>query len=327
MKRMALALATLAVVLSGVSPSCSARGDSVILAYSPFESTALMWIAEDQRFFAGNGLDVSLRKYDTGGASLDAVLKGEADVTLGVSEFPVVGRAFRDEKMCILGNASKAEFIYLVGRRDRGIVKLSDLKGKRVGTTFGSISEFYLGRLLQLNGLKMSDIVLVDLKTPPEWVNAVAEGDIDAVVTAQPYANAARERLGANAVSWPAQSGQLLYGLIVSTDVWVAEHPELASRLLRSLAQAEDYAIRNPAESKAIVGEGLDLDAAYMDMVWSQSQFGLSLDLSLILAMEDEARWLIATGLAPQKQVPDFLAYICEDPLKAMKPEAVNIIR
>ena len=64
-----------------------------------------------------------------------------------------------------------------------------------------------------------------------------------------------------------------------------------------------------------------------METVWSQNQFSLSLDQSLITAMEDEARWMIKNNLTTEKQVPDFLDYIYEDGLKAVKPEAVNIIR
>ena len=47
--------------------------DSVIVAYSPFESTALLWVAEDQHFFLKNGLNLSLRKYDSGAGPLDGV--------------------------------------------------------------------------------------------------------------------------------------------------------------------------------------------------------------------------------------------------------------
>jgi ABC-type nitrate/sulfonate/bicarbonate transport system substrate-binding protein len=114
---------------------------------------------------------------------------------------------------------------------------------------------------------------------------------------------------------------------LISTNEWITKHPDLVGRFLKSLAQAEDYAIRNPAEAKAIVQKSLNLDAAYMETVWSQNQFSLSLDQSLIVTMEDEARWIIKNGLTTEKQVPDFLNYIYEDGLKAIKPETVTIIR
>lgn len=43
--------------------------------------------------------------------------------------------------------------------------------------------------------------------------------------------------------------------------------------------------------------------------------------------MEDEARWMIKNNLTSEKQVPDCMNYVYVDGLKAVKPEAVNIIR
>ncbi len=323
---------TLLVVLAALSSgfgcsSGSARMDSIVMAYSPFESTALVWIAEDQGLFSRNGIVITPRKYDSGAGALDGMVKGEADLAVGISEFPLVGRAFRRERIRAVGNVDKAEFVYLVGRKDRGIEKTTDLKGKRVGTTLGTVAHFHLGRLLNLNGMNMEDITLVDVKTPAEWVNAVANGDIDAVVTAQPYANYAQDRLGANAVVWSAQSSQPVYALIIATEEWITKHPERVTRFLKSLAQAEESIVRNPGEAKAIVQKRLNLEAAYMETVWSQNQFTLSLEQSLIAAMEDEARWMIGNNLTTEKQVPDFLNYIYVEGLKAVKPEAVNIIR
>jgi NitT/TauT family transport system substrate-binding protein len=99
---------------------------------------------------------------------------------------------------------------------------------------------------------------------------------------------------------------------VISTDQWITEHPELVVRLLKSLALAEEYAILHPVEAKAIVQNRLDLDAAYMETVWTQNQFSLSLDQSLIAAMEDEARWMIENNLTTETEVPDFSGlYLC----------------
>ena len=80
-------------------------------------------------------------------------------------------------------------------------------------------------------------------------------------------------------------------------------------------------------EKAAIVQQQLELDGGYMETVWSQNQFSLFLDQSLILAMEDEARWMIQNRLTTQTQVPNFMDYISEDGLKSVKPQAVNILR
>ena len=321
-------LAILVSVLFGFSCSSSTEQmPSIVVAYAPFESIALLTIADEQNLFKGNGLNVTLRKYDTGVGALDGMLNGEADMAVGANEFPLVGKAFKKEGICTIGSIAKSDFIYLIGRKDRGIENVSDLKGKKVGTTLKTISEFYLGRFLEIHGMRMSDITLVDLKTPTEWVDVIVNGDIDAVATAQPYANSVRDRLGANAIAWPAQSSQPLFTQVISKNEWVKNNPELVSRFLKSIAQAEEYAIGNPAEAKATVQKRLNLNPGYMETVWSQNQYFLSLDQSLVVAMEDEARWMIHNGLTSQAEIPDFSEYIYKDGLKAIRPERVTIIR
>ena len=320
------------IMLPVFSLSCSSKSysgsiQSLAVAWSPFEHGALLWVAEDQNIFSKYGLVVTLRKYDTGAGSLNGMLNGEADITFGVTEFPVVRKVFEKSKVRIIGVIAKTENQYLVGRKDAGIEKVADLKGKRIGTTFGTIAEFYLGRFLELNGISIQEVTVVDLKTPAEWENAVADGVVDAIVTAQPYADLASKRLGSNAIVWPVQGGQYTSGLVVSSEEWITTHPEIVKRFLKSLAQAEEYVVRHPAETKAIMQKKLNVDASFVESAWSLDQFSLTLDQSLITAMEDQARWMIKRSLTSEKQVPDFDEYIYPDALEAVKPEAVNLIR
>ena len=321
-------LTLLGILTFGVSCSSSVgTKETITVAHAQFESTALLCIAQDQQFFAQNGLIVTTHKYDTGVSALEGMLSGDADIAVGTAEFPLVRSAFNKEKIGIIGSIDRAEYIYLIGRKDHGIVEVSDLKGKKVGTAFGTIAEFYLGRFLTLHGMNMQDITLVDLKTPAEWVNAMINGDVDAIAIAQPHAGLIQKELGANAVVWSVQSNQPLFSLMIASDDWITQHPERIRRFLKSLAQAEEYLLSNPAEAKSIVQKQLNLDGEYMETVWSQNQFSLFLDQSLLLAMEDEARWMIDNQLTPETQVPIFLDYIYEEGLKAVKPQAVNILR
>ena len=64
------------------------------------------------------------------------------DIAVGTNEFPLVGRAFQKERISTIGCIAKSEFIYLIGRKDRGIEKVTDLEGKRVGITFRTIGTF-----------------------------------------------------------------------------------------------------------------------------------------------------------------------------------------
>lgn len=104
-------------------------------------------------------------------------------------------------------------------------------------------------------------------------------------------------------------------------------HPELIERLLRSLVQAENYVVSHPDEAKAIVRRRLDYDGAYINEIWPDYQFSVSLEQALVVAMEDQARWMTRNGMTDEKTVPEFLDYIYLDGLKAVNPQSVNIIR
>jgi NitT/TauT family transport system substrate-binding protein len=50
------------------------------------------------------------------------------------------------------------------------------------------------------------------------------------------------------------------------------------------------------------------------------------LEFSLVIAMNDEAHWIIHNDLSVEKEVPNFLDSIYLDGLEAVKPNAVNIV-
>ena len=99
------------------------------------------------------------------------------------------------------------------------------------------------------------------------------------------------------------------------------------SVFLKSLAKAEDCIVANPDESKAFIQQKLNYDNAYMASVWPNYTFSLNLGQPLVIALEDQSRWIISKNLTEGKQTPNFLNYIYFDGLNQAKPEAVSIIR
>lgn len=303
----------------------SGKMESINFGAIPSGSAVLVYIAQEQGFFKANGLGVTVNDYATGVATIDALLKGEVDIAWA-AEFPVVRRAFAKEKISIIASTSRFSDQYLFGRKDRRIENISDLKGKTIGIPRNTIVEFYLARFLELNGMNIQDVSLADVP-PPQAMDAITSGSIDGVVTWEPYSSQIEAGLSGKVAAWPVQSSQPGYGVIISRNDWISSYPEIISRFLKSLAQAEDYLIRNPKASKHIVQKRVNYDDAFIEIFWSENQVLLSLDQSLIIAMEDEARWMINNNLTAEKRVPDFVSYLYVDGLKGVKPVAVNIIR
>jgi len=311
--------------------SCS-RGDgpghleTVRLGTLELETSTLLFIAEDQQFFRRNGLNISSRYHDTGLGALNGVLAGEADIAAPVGEYAMVSKIFDDAEIETIGTIDEVEYQAIVARKDRGIQNASNLKGKKVGVIRGTQQEFYLRRFFELNGIKIDEVTLVNI-TLAQSVDAIVNGDLDGVMLVPPYTDTVQERLGSNAVLWSAQASQLTHQLVICRKEWITQHPNLVERFLKSLADAQDYLLRNPHKAKNIARERLKLTDKEVAKIWTRNQFGLSLDQSLVAAMEDQARWMVSKNLTTETRIPDFLNYIHEDALRAIRPEAVTIIR
>ncbi len=302
----------------------SGKVETISIGVPPLEQNALLYIADQQKFFTQNGLNIAIRDYDSGVTAIRGMLKGEADIA-EAAEFPFVRALFEKEKIYLLACNDKFENDYIVGRKDRGITKISDLKGKRIGLARKTINEFYLGRFLALNGIPIQDATLIDVR-PADSVKALATGDVDAIIAWQPYIWRAQKEIK-EVVIWPAQSSQAAFGVLACRGEWLGQHRDTVNRFLKSLHEAEDYLVRHPGEAKGIVRKRLNYDESYIESVWPQHQFALSLDQTLIVAMKDEAQWMINSNLTSEKIIPDFVNYIYLDALKVIRPEAVNIIR
>ena len=304
--------------------SYSGPSEPIVLGGLVSDANTMIFTAEDQHFFAANGINFTFRTYDTGLATIDDLLKGKVDIA-GAAEYPVVAKAFQKDNISIIASTSKSDIVYLVGRIDRGIRNTSDLKGKMIGIPRGTIMEFYLGRLLDLHGMSIRDVTLINLPAG-QTADAIANGSVDAVVTWEPYVSQIQEQHANGTVIWSVQSSQAVYGVLVCRNEWIKEHPDLVIKVLNSLAESEGYIVQHPDEAKAILQRRYHYSDEYVARVWPEHQFSLSLDQSLITAMEDEGRWMIANKMTNESNVPDLRNYIYEDGLEAIRPGSVNII-
>ena len=285
-----------------------------------------MWIAESQDYFPDNGLDVTIQdEYETGIAPVRDAIDGKVDIASG-AEFVLVSVSFDNKHLKAISTIDLADAIELVARKDHGITQPTDLRGKKNAVPKNTQAEFFLGRFLTLNDLSLDDVNIVGM-TPSELVNAIVAGTIDAAMIWEPNIFNISNMLGDNLITFPGQSGQEFYFLMVATDEVITAHPEAIERFLKALVAAENFVKQFPDQAKDIVTERLDVEEDYVASVWPKNDFTTSLPQSLILAMDDEARWSIANNLTDKKVVPNNLDYIYLDGLEALKPEAVEIIR
>jgi NitT/TauT family transport system substrate-binding protein len=188
---------------------------------------------------------------------------------------------------------------------------VTDLANKSIGLTPGTSAQYFFGRFLELNQMNHSQVKIVNIQ-PNHMVEALSNGTVDAVVTWQPYLYQIHNQMPNNIVEWPAQSGQQVYSVLSAENSWLGTHNKTVTQFLAAISQAENYLQSNPTDVKNFLINQLNYTNDYVESIWPDHKFTLSLDQSLVLIMEDEARWLIANNLTNATRVPDFQNYIYE---------------
>ena len=280
-------------------------------------------IAKEKGYFKQNGLDATIVEYDSGATAIKALLEGQANFAIG-ADFAGVRGILANDNLRILVEVGEGKVFQLVARKDKGISTPADLEGKKIGFTAKTAGEFMLGRFLVFNNLSLKDVTVVNLP-PDELATQIESGQVDAVVAFDPLAYNIQKSLGNNGITWSAQGDQDIYALVYSTNTFIKAHPSIVERYLVSLIEAEQFLNEHNAEAKALVAKTLHYDGAYMQYMWPKSTFTLFLGQSLLLTLEDDARWIIENKLTDKTEIPHFQDYIYKEPLKKLKMEAVTI--
>ncbi len=328
MWRVYIALIVLAVIIPawpGVL-SCSAREETVVIGMEATPVNSLIYIALNNNYFKDNGINLVVKSdYASGAAAVAALLNGETDLATA-TEFVVVRQVCAGQKPQVLTSIDKFMHQYLVWRKDRGIKDIGDLKHKSIGVPMKTQARFNLSRYLLLNNADEKLINIVDVQAP-QAVDALISSRVDAVVAWQPYILTLAQRLGDLVEIRSIHNDQPAFCLVITDEKWLSLHPGTADRFLAALSRAEEFIIHHETAASAVIQGRLNYTTEYMNAIWPDHLPALSLDQSLVVAMEDQSRWMIENRLTSHTEVPDFMGFICEGNLKKIKPGAVNIIR
>jgi len=286
---------------------------------------ALIHIADNERFFEEEGLDVEIEGYPTGKAALAATLNGEVDMGT-VADIPIVFSSFkRDDFAVWVTILDSAQHTKVLARKDRNINMPKDLLGKTIATSLETTSHFAMVTFFALNKMDMDQVEIVDMK-PLEMVDAIVKGEVDAICGWEPNVTMAAERLGENALLLPSKVGYMATFSLVSRDGFIVDNPESIRRVIRALNNAEEFAEKNREESIDILASRLETDREDIDKLWDGYRFRLSLSQSLLVTLEDEAKWAIRSNFTNKTEIPNFLDYFYMDALEEVEPESISII-
>src|SRR5215218_9125156 len=159
----------------------------------------------------------------------------------------------------INGNPIKSIYVYsrpewtaLVTRKDTGITKVEDLKGKRIAVTRGTDPHIFLVRALAEAKLTEKDVKLVLLQHP-DGRTALERGDVDAWAGLDPLMAAAEVESGA--VLFHRNAAANTWGVLNVREAFAKDNPNLVGTVLKAYEEARAWSLANPAELKKTLAE------------------------------------------------------------------------
>ncbi len=295
----------------------------LMIAVSKTPLSTPFYVAKAIGAFDETCVSVNFDEVVGGQRAFAKVMSGEVD--FGTSSDSVIAfqslanKAFVTHAMFVQSDND----VKLITRASTKINSTMDLKGKEIGVTHGTASEYFLSTLLALEGLTTEDVELYHYK-PEQLVNGFINKDIDAFLPWEPFGFQSAQLLnGQIKIHKTKGLNTLSFNLIsVTADNLLVEK---AKCVIQGLSIAMDYIASHPQESKQIVMDELKLTAEFIDWVWSDYIFKLGLNQSLMLSVESQAIWAVATQMTKFKEVPNIEHFIDSRAMLQVMPNAVNI--
>jgi NitT/TauT family transport system substrate-binding protein len=271
--RIAGLVAVLAAVLAGCggddSPSSASstsgsgpEKSSVTIAITAPGSTGNipLYIAQQKGWFKDEGLDVKLSGLNGGSDAITALVSGSADASTNIYNHALTtaqqGRSV--ESVLVFTRAPGAAVF--VGRKHPEVQSIKDMANLKIGVvSLGGATDLMIRYLFKQAGLDPSKAKLVTVGAGSQAVNALEQGQVDALVTVEPTLTGLIER-GAGRVLTdlrkPSESEKLYGGptpswSLLVTSKFANENPKTTQALVRASLKGLRYTLDHTPEEIA----------------------------------------------------------------------------
>lgn len=316
----------LSLLGAGSRPALAAEPLGLAVSLTPLSLP--IFVAEQQGYFAEAGLQLRLQEVVGGHRAMQLLQEGKADLATA-SEAVLMFNSFKKPPIALLASfVSSANDSKLVLGPKVGIKQIKDLLGKRIGTVLGTASPYMLDTTLLASGVDPQSLHIVNLQ-PEAMADALKSGQVDAVAIWEPLPFKLLQSIPGSRILPTPGSYRLSFNLIAAKALLGTRDEELR-KILTALARAERFISLQPEQAKALLRSRLKLDQAFIDWIWPDYHYRLTLDQWLLSSLEAEARWARRgghiEGIASSDASPNYLDLIYAKPLREAFPAGVSLI-
>lgn len=215
-----------------------------------------LYVAIEKGYFKDAGLEIEVVKFEAPNQIIDAIMTGQVDLTspsgalgiTGIANFKNPGKL---KVYAVSGGTSGNSGANFIVPVNSTLSSLSDLRGKKLGILAGTIQWRTITReILEKNGLDMDkDLTIVEL-APSVQVQALASGQVDALLALEPVPTTAVNTTAAKmwitdpTVKYIADPSWLGAGIV---NVQFAEkNPNTTAKVIDIIGKAINEIEKNP---------------------------------------------------------------------------------
>jgi NitT/TauT family transport system substrate-binding protein len=194
-RQLPIAICVISCCLANVTTGQDKKPAAVTIGYSAISgSFAPLWVAQDLGLFARHGLDTKLAYIQGNRVMLSALTAGEIQFYQGGAEGLIRLVSGGGDGVLIATQYNTVAHYVLI--TDPSVVKLEDLRGKRIALDPTSPTYGYFLKVLEQVGLKKDDVQFVQFGTAgqPERTAAVLRKQAAATILTAPNTYAAEKQ-------------------------------------------------------------------------------------------------------------------------------------
>jgi NitT/TauT family transport system substrate-binding protein len=285
-----------------IAPTPTFETYHLTIAAYPYLTEAPYFIAQEEGYFAEQGLEVEFIRFEKSADVIPALIAGQLDVTTvlpnpalfnsiagGANIRIVAGKGYVDTAGCSHVGLMVHPDVLASGSLDDP----ENWVGLKFSTDRGALVEFAIDRYLIQNGISMDQLAYVEMPITSR-LEALQNGSIDIAAAGEPWITRIRNAgAGEVWVSLEEMIPDSQYAVVMYGPSILEEHPEIGVRFMTALLKAiAQYNEGKTERNIAIIAQYTQMDPVEIEQsCWQSIRADGDINLQSLL---DYQTWAIA---------------------------------
>lgn len=295
----------IALVLWVLSGGAQAWGEVIRAAYpSPNVQFLPAFVALEKGIYKSDGLDVELISVRSATVAVQALLGGQIQFILTIG--PQMPAIWEGMDIVLLAQQVGRPTFSLIVTPD--IQKISDLKGKKLGVSFGGSTYSGIKALLELNKINPEkDVEYVNIPGSGPKVAALKQGLIVAALLAPPADYMALKSGFKRLVNLADVFRDTAFTGLAATGKLIRENPQLVKKMVRAMVRGVIHTREHPEDAIQTMIKHLKMERDAAIDAYSLIRGALN-PIPTSQGVELMAQWqAIALGVKPKKKATEYM--------------------